>query len=70
MLGKFLLGSRDWQVSISNIHREANAVGDRLAAYGHKLSLGSHYFEKASDVCMIPLWADFVGISFPCRVKL
>lgn len=47
MLGKFLLGSRDWQVSISNIHREANAVGDRLAAYGHKLSLGSHYFQKA-----------------------
>lgn len=42
-------------------------MANNLAAHGQKLSLGSHYFEKALDVCMIPLRADFVGIRFPRR---
>lgn len=56
--------NRDWQVSISHIHREANVVVDSLTTHGHNLSLGSRYLETTLDVCMIPLWADFVVLWF------
>ncbi|CAN1153736.1 Putative ribonuclease H protein At1g65750, partial [Linum perenne] len=41
----FELSSRDWQVSIHHIYREANCAADHLANLGHSLGLGIHVFE-------------------------
>ncbi|CAN1852510.1 Putative ribonuclease H protein At1g65750 [Linum perenne] len=51
------LSSRDWQVSIHHIYREANYAADHLANLGHSLDLGIHVFEF--PVVSLQYWLRF-----------
>ncbi|CAN1136796.1 Putative ribonuclease H protein At1g65750 [Linum perenne] len=59
------ISSRDWQVSIHNIYREANCAADHLANLGHSLDLGIHVFK--SPVVSLQYWLrfDLVGCCTP-----
>ncbi|CAN0861950.1 Putative ribonuclease H protein At1g65750 [Linum grandiflorum] len=39
------LCSRQWEVNLSHIYREANYVADYLANLGHSLTYGIHFFD-------------------------
>ncbi|CAN1194012.1 Putative ribonuclease H protein At1g65750 [Linum perenne] len=51
------LSSRDWQVSVHHIYREANCAADHLANLGHSLDLGIHVFEF--PVVSLQYWLRF-----------
>ncbi|CAN1176340.1 Putative ribonuclease H protein At1g65750 [Linum perenne] len=59
------LSSRNWQVSIHQIYREANCAADHLANLGHSLDLGVHLFEFPNVSLQYWLRFDLAGSCTP-----
>ncbi|CAN1732286.1 Putative ribonuclease H protein At1g65750 [Linum perenne] len=59
------LSSRDWQISIHHIYREANCAADHLANRGHSFGLGIHVFEFPDVSLQYWLSFDLVGSCTP-----
>ncbi|CAN1776729.1 Putative ribonuclease H protein At1g65750 [Linum perenne] len=51
------LSSRDWQISVQHIYREANCAADHLASLGHAFDLGIHVFDF--PVVSLQYWLRF-----------
>ncbi|CAN1164628.1 Putative ribonuclease H protein At1g65750, partial [Linum perenne] len=61
------LRSRDWQVSVHHIFREANFAADYLANLGQSLQLGVHVLDSPDSVLADWLRFDLVG---SCTTRL
>ncbi|CAN1815566.1 Putative ribonuclease H protein At1g65750 [Linum perenne] len=57
--------SRDWEVRISHVFREANQVADLFAHLGHTLPLGTHLNCPTSQDIERCILGDCIGVAFP-----
>ncbi|CAN1816508.1 Putative ribonuclease H protein At1g65750 [Linum perenne] len=57
--------SRDWEVHISHVFREANRVADLLAHLGHRLPLDTHLNCPVSADIERCILSDCIGVVFP-----
>ncbi|CAL1413666.1 unnamed protein product [Linum trigynum] len=57
--------SRDWQVKLEHIFREANHTADYLASLGHSLPVGLHVFDVPSSMLAHWLYFDSIGVQNP-----
>ncbi|CAN0896272.1 Putative ribonuclease H protein At1g65750 [Linum grandiflorum] len=64
------LCSRQWEVHLSHIYREANYVADYVANLGHCLSYGLHLFDSPDWGFSHWLRYNFIGVSLPRLVKI
>ncbi|KAF7824531.1 putative ribonuclease H protein At1g65750 family [Senna tora] len=46
-----ILLSRDWDVELAFVPREANSAADAMAKYGQSLSFGAKLYDSPPDVC-------------------
>ena len=50
--------TRNWEVKVSHVYREANRAADFLSSLGHSLPLGLHvYFETSIGFREIFVWS-------------
>ncbi|CAN1822391.1 Putative ribonuclease H protein At1g65750 [Linum perenne] len=62
--------SKDWEVRIRHVYREANFVADHLASQGHSKPRGSHQVDL-TDSCLAHLLRyDCMGISEPRLISI
>ncbi|CAN1163501.1 Putative ribonuclease H protein At1g65750, partial [Linum perenne] len=62
--------SKDWEVKIRHVYREANYAADHLASRGHSKPRGSHCFDL-TDSCLAHLLRyDCMGISEPRLISI
>ncbi|CAN1123634.1 Putative ribonuclease H protein At1g65750 [Linum perenne] len=59
------LRSRDWEVTIHHIYREANYAADYLANLGHSVDLGTHICQSPDNTLLYWLRYDLIGVSTP-----
>ncbi|CAN1808121.1 Putative ribonuclease H protein At1g65750, partial [Linum perenne] len=59
------LRSRDWEVTIHHIYREANCAADYLANLGHSVDLGTHVCQFPDNTLLYWLRYDLIGVSTP-----
>ncbi|CAN1181552.1 Putative ribonuclease H protein At1g65750 [Linum perenne] len=59
------LRSRDWQVEIRHVYREANKAADFLASQGHMFPFGIHIFPLSDCNLGHILRYDCLGVSEP-----
>ncbi|CAN0863350.1 Putative ribonuclease H protein At1g65750 [Linum grandiflorum] len=64
------LCSRQWEVTISHIYREANFAADYLANLGHSLPYGMHLFDSSDRGLSHWLHYDLFGISLTRFVRV
>ncbi|CAN0876382.1 Putative ribonuclease H protein At1g65750, partial [Linum grandiflorum] len=64
------LCSRQWEVHLSHIYREANIAADYLANLGHSLSFGMHIFDFPDQGLSHWLHYDVIGVSLPRLVRV
>ncbi|CAN0847508.1 Putative ribonuclease H protein At1g65750 [Linum grandiflorum] len=64
------LCSRQWEVHLSHIYREANNAADYLANLGHSLSYGLHLFDSPDRGLSHWLHYDLIGVSLPHFVRI
>ncbi|CAN0899546.1 Putative ribonuclease H protein At1g65750 [Linum grandiflorum] len=64
------LCSRQWEVHLSHIYREANNVADYLANLGHALSYGMHIFDSPDRGLSHWLHYDLIGVSLPRLLRI
>ncbi|CAN0898133.1 Putative ribonuclease H protein At1g65750 [Linum grandiflorum] len=64
------LCSRQWEVRLSHIYREANNAADYLANLGHSLSYGLHFFDSPDRCLSHWLHYDIIGVSLPRLVRI
>ncbi|CAN1807593.1 Putative ribonuclease H protein At1g65750 [Linum perenne] len=57
--------SKEWEVQIFHVYREANKVADMLADHGHSLSFGYVVNCVYSPEIDREIWNDFIGASTP-----
>ncbi|CAN1156946.1 hypothetical protein LINPERHAP2_LOCUS21247 [Linum perenne] len=57
--------SRDWEVTIKHVYREANHVVDYLASCGHSLPRGNHSIDTSDCNLAYYLRYDHMRISEP-----
>ena len=57
--------SRDWQVSVHHVYREANFGADFMASHALSLPLGLHYFTTPPLGVKTWLRNDGLGTAFP-----
>ena len=57
--------SRDWNVEICHIYREANSCADRVAKHGHSCGVGFNYFSVLPDFMSLEFCADHMGHHCP-----
>lgn len=62
--------SREQEVTVQHIFREANKSTDFLANMGHNMGLGVHDLWNPSREILSMLQADVVGVSLPCFCNL
>lgn len=60
--------SRDWNIRISHVYREANRLPDGFANHAFSLSLGFHMFETCPNDVVALLADDVRGTAFPRQV--
>lgn len=60
--------SRDWNVRISHVFREANRLADGLANHAFSLPLGFHSFTVVPDVVASIVRDDARGTAFPRQI--
>ncbi|CAN0836858.1 Putative ribonuclease H protein At1g65750 [Linum grandiflorum] len=63
------LCSRQWDVHLSHIYREANYAADYLANLGHSFSYGLHLFDYPDRDLSHWLHYDLIGVSLPRLVR-
>ncbi|CAN1163744.1 Putative ribonuclease H protein At1g65750 [Linum perenne] len=62
--------SKDWEVKIRHVYREANYAADHLASRGHSKPRGSHCVDL-TDSCLAHLLRyDCMGISEPKLISI
>ncbi|CAN0870119.1 Putative ribonuclease H protein At1g65750 [Linum grandiflorum] len=61
--------SRQWEVNLSHIYREANNAADYLANFGHSLNYGLHIFDTPDRDLSHWIYYDLVGVSLPRLVR-
>ncbi|CAN1189870.1 Putative ribonuclease H protein At1g65750, partial [Linum perenne] len=59
------LESRDWDIQIRHIYREANFAADYLANRGHSFELGSHVCQYPDSSLLYWLRYDLIGVCEP-----
>ena len=57
--------SKDWEVKIQHIYREANACADWLSKVAYQMPLGLHLLDHCPLALFHLLVADTVGVSWP-----
>lgn len=62
--------SKDWDVRVSHVYREANRLADGLASYAFSLCLGFHYCEFVPIVLDSILRDDNLGSTRPRQVRV
>lgn len=60
--------SKDWNVQISHVYREANHLADGLANYAFSLPVGLHFFDNVPRCIALVLTEDARGAATPRRV--
>ncbi|CAN1166059.1 Putative ribonuclease H protein At1g65750 [Linum perenne] len=55
--------TRDWEVKISHVYREANHAADHIASRGHSVSRGSHLVDPTDSNLAYFIRYDCMGIS-------
>ncbi|CAN0915127.1 Putative ribonuclease H protein At1g65750, partial [Linum grandiflorum] len=64
------LRSRQWEVQLSHIYRDANNAADYLANLGHSFSYGLHLFDLLDRGMSHWLQYDLIGVSTPRSVMI
>ncbi|CAN1773878.1 Putative ribonuclease H protein At1g65750, partial [Linum perenne] len=59
------LKSRSWDISITDVFREANCGADYLANLGHSYCFGLHFFSQSDSTLAHWLRFDLIGVSSP-----
>ncbi|CAN1743816.1 Putative ribonuclease H protein At1g65750 [Linum perenne] len=62
------LRSRDWEISLSHVYREANCGADYLANIGHSLCIGMHLIQVPDSSLAHWLRYDLIGVSLPTTI--
>ncbi|CAN1123628.1 Putative ribonuclease H protein At1g65750 [Linum perenne] len=63
------LSSRDWEVQLTHVYREANCAADHLANLGHSFVIGMYLFDFPDASLAHWLRYDLIGVALP-RVTL
>ncbi|CAN1120182.1 Putative ribonuclease H protein At1g65750 [Linum perenne] len=61
--------SRDWEVTINHIYREANFAADYMANLGHELDFGIHVFMVPDTKLLYWLRYDLTSICLPRAIN-
>ncbi|CAN1191399.1 Putative ribonuclease H protein At1g65750, partial [Linum perenne] len=59
------LSSREWELSLSHVYREANCAADYLANFGHSFCVGMYLFQTLDASLAHWLRYDLIGIALP-----
>ncbi|CAN1787537.1 Putative ribonuclease H protein At1g65750 [Linum perenne] len=59
------LRSREWELSLSHVYREANCAADYLANFGHSFSVGMYLFQTPDASLAHWLRYDLIGVALP-----
>ncbi|CAN1811144.1 Putative ribonuclease H protein At1g65750 [Linum perenne] len=59
------LSSREWEVNLSHVYREANCAADHLANLGHSFSVGLYLFDFPDVSLSYWLRYDLIGVALP-----
>ncbi|CAN1799977.1 Putative ribonuclease H protein At1g65750 [Linum perenne] len=59
------LRSRNWEISLSHVYREANCASDYLANLGHSYSFGLHLLDVQNSSLAHWLRYDLIGVASP-----
>ena len=62
--------TREWNVEICHIYREANSCADRVAKHGHSCALGFNYFSVLPVFLYLDFSANFMGHHCPCIIAV
>ncbi|CAA7036128.1 unnamed protein product [Microthlaspi erraticum] len=62
--------SKDWEVRVTHVYREANRLADGLANYAFSLALGLHYFDCVPPDVLTVLREDECGVSQVRRIRV
>ncbi|CAN1165304.1 Putative ribonuclease H protein At1g65750, partial [Linum perenne] len=64
------LTSREWEVQLSHVYREANCAADHLANLGHSFPVGMYLFDFPDASLAHWLRYDLIGVALPRVISI
>ncbi|CAN1177052.1 Putative ribonuclease H protein At1g65750, partial [Linum perenne] len=64
------LKSREWDLSLTHVYREANCAADHLAKFGHSCNVGMYFFNFPDSSLAHWLRYDLIGVALPRAISL
>ncbi|CAN1167006.1 Putative ribonuclease H protein At1g65750 [Linum perenne] len=64
------LSSRDWEVQLTHVYREANCAADHLANLGHSFDIGMYLFDFPDVSLAHWLRYDLIGVALPRVISI